>query len=77
MVPFNVILTLYGDAGLHRNVFVIDWENYRAETKVKKLGNEMYCFDLHKVGFGDVISSLEVVHKKIGAATGKWMNIGK
>ena len=53
-VPFNVILTLYWDAGRKEGVYKIDWEAYRIDVeRVREFGEKMYCWDLYVAGFRD------------------------
>ena len=72
-VPFNVILQVFehGGWGGGSNTFDLDFYRHDAD-KVRKFGEEPYCFDLHTTGFGDKTSGVKITHKSIGAAKGAW-----
>ena len=50
---------------------------YRHDAdKVRKFGEEPYCFDLQTTKFADKTSGVKITHKSIGPAKGMWKNIG-
>ena len=76
-IPFNVIIQVFADGGWRGGENTFDFDRYRHDVdKVRKFGEEPYCFDLHSTGMGDRTSGVKITHKKIGAARGTWKNIG-